>query len=468
MKFKKTVSVSLAAVMSLSLAACGSSSAAASTAASGSTDSTAIAYKDIEVGTTGTDITANLKFLTNRTDMETSDYAGKNWSQYIEDFNKLYPNITINVEGITDYSSDSLLRLQGGDWGDIMMIPDVSKADLSTYFVSYGTSEEVATVCNYANNQIYDGQVYGIPITAAARGIVYNKKVFSDAGITTLPKTPEEFIEDLQMIKEKEPDVIPLYTNYAEGWTLSAWDDYIGVTATGDSLYTNQELLHTKDPFTDPGDGTHSYNVYKILYDAVSNGLTEDDYTTTDWNSSKGMLNNGQIGTMVLGSWAVTQIKQAGDNADDVGYMPFPITVNGKQYATAAPDYCFGINNQDDAETIEAAQIFVKWMTEQSGFTANEGGLPLTPGDTSMPDLYKPFQDNNVEFIADEPSVKGEETLLNDLNDASELNVEQGGKEKVAAIVEAASTGSQTFDDIMGEWNTKWDDALTSTGTEVK
>ena len=32
---------------------------------------------------------------------------------------------------------------------------------------------------------------------------------------------------------------------------------------------------------------------------------------------------------MVLGSWAISQIQGAGDNADDIAYMPFPISVNG-------------------------------------------------------------------------------------------------------------------------------------------
>ena len=48
--------------------------------------------------------------------------------------------------------------------------------------------------------------------------------------------------------------------------------------------------------------------------------------------AAMGMINNGQIGCMVLGSWAVVQMQEAGDNADDIGYMPFPITVDGKQY----------------------------------------------------------------------------------------------------------------------------------------
>ena len=127
---------------------------------------------------------------------------------------------------------------------------------------------------------------------------------------------------------------------------MGAWDQYIGGNATGDSKYMNQVLPNTKDPFkkdsTDPD--THPYAVYKTLYDVVSNGLNEDDYSTTDWESSKGKMNNGQIATMVLGAWAVPQMKQAGDNPDDVGYMPFPITVNGKQYATLAGNYSMGIN----------------------------------------------------------------------------------------------------------------------------
>lgn len=59
--------------------------------------------------------------------------------------------------------------------------------------------------------------MYGIPSTGNAQGIVYNKKVFEAAGITTLPKTPDEFLDDLQKIKDYDPSIDPLYTNYAAG-----------------------------------------------------------------------------------------------------------------------------------------------------------------------------------------------------------------------------------------------------------
>ncbi len=295
--------------------------------------------------------------------------------------------------------------------------------------------------------------------------VPFYQKSFKDAGVDKLPTTPDEFISDLKAIKEKTK-AIPLYTNYAAGWTMGAWDDYIGGTATGDAKYLNQVLEHTKNPFKDPGDGTHAYNVYKILYDAVADGLTEDDYSTTDWESSKGKMNNGEIATMVLGSWAVSQMQAAGDNAEDVGYMPFPITVDGKQYASSGPDYAFGINKKASADNQEASMIFVKWMTEKSNFAYNEGGIPISANDDKLPDLYANFKD--VELIADEPAKSGEEDLFNDLNSDSELNLKNGGDARVQGIVEHAANKDQTYDELVQEWNQKWNDALDSEGVDAK
>lgn len=500
MKLKKATAVTLAAAMAASLAACGSSTStqgsstaattapAADTAAESSSaseeapaadtsaasesgadvDGSTITYDQIDLGTTGADLNVEIKLLTHRTDMMADDYTGKNWNAYLEDFNKMYPGITVNIEAITDYANDSLLRLQAGGWGDIMMIPAVDKGDLSTYFTSYGDSDTIDSLVNYAKNFQYDGQTYGIPSTANAQGIVYNKKVFSDAGITELPKTPDDFIADLQKIKDNT-DAIPLYTNYAAGWTMGAWDAYISGTATGDPDYMNYKLIHTKDPFSKNADDeqTYPYAVYKVLYDAVSKGLIEDDYTTTDWEGCKGMINNGQIGCMVLGSWAVTQMQGAGDHPDDIGYMPFPITINGKQYASAGPDYNFGISAESDADHREAAMIFVKWFTEKSKFSYNEGGLPIATDDTSMPDLYSEFADNDVTYVADNPAPADEADLPSEMNSESELAINNGGNEKVQSIVEHAFNGDEDFDSIMDDWNQKWSDAQESLGVET-
>ena len=403
------------------------------------------------------DLTADLVFAYHRTDI-----ADK-LNGYVEEFRKLYPNVTITYDLITDYAENALLRVGTDDW-DIMGIPTVDKDELPTYFVPYASLETMSGLINFADAWAFEGVCYGIPSTGNAQGVVYNKAVFEKAGVTEIPKTPDEFIAALKAIKENT-DAIPLYTNYAAGWTMGAWDAYIGGSATGDALYMNQVFPHKANPFADNGDGTGAYAVYKILYDAVKEGLIEEDYTTTDWEGCKGMINNGQIGCMVLGSWAFTQMVEAGEHGDDIGYMSFPITVNGKQYASAGADYCFGINTKSSYEEQLAAMYYVKWLTEKSGFAYSEGGVPIDRNG-EYPALYASF--DGIEMISDAPALAGEETLLNDLNAESELAINAGGNTKIQEIIEHAFNGDKEFDDIMNEWNEAWTAAQTDKGVEIK
>ncbi len=427
-----------------------------------------LGYADVELGKTYTDVTASIKFLTCRTDMCKPDYPGVPYSKYIEEFNKMYPNIKVEMVGITDYASQTLLYLQGdGSWGDVMMIPAIDKKELHNYFISYGKLDVMKNQIRFADQWMYDGEVYGVANDGNAQGVLYNKKVFEKAGITTLPKTPDEFIDCLKKIKANT-DAIPLYTNYAAGWTMGAWDAYIGGSATGDADYMNKILPHEKNPFRNRGDNTHAYAVYKVLYDAVANGLIEDDYTTTDWEGCKGMINRGEIGTMVLGSWAFSQMQGAGPNPQDIGYMSFPITVNGKQSAAAGPDYNYGINKKAPLENQKAALVFVKWLTEKSGYAFNEGGIPISVKDTKYPAAYESFNKEGVSLVVDNAAVAGEEDLFGNLNSESELNINNGGNLKVQQIIEHAANGTKSFKEIIDEWNAAWTAAQESEGSEIK
>ncbi|MCR4694665.1 MAG: extracellular solute-binding protein [Pseudobutyrivibrio sp.] len=472
MKLKRCMAAALAATMAMSMMACGSQEAADQSQAGGTDvneateDSTAsdegLSYANITLGEDYTDLNVEISFLNNRTDLDSAEYAGKKWSDYFAEFNQMYPGIKINLTTDTDYSETAKTHLQSGDYETVLMIPSIDKVDLSSYFISYGDLFEMDEQINYASQWSYDGKVYGVPITATTEGIVYNKRVFEEAGVTEIPKTPEEFMAALKAINDYSDDIIPMYTNYAAGWTMGVWDDYIGITGTGDVDYTQQKFLHTAEPFKDYGDDTHAYAVYKILYDAVANGYTEDDYTTTDWEGCKGMINNGQIGCMVLGSWAYPQMCDAGENADDIGYMPFPITVNGKQYAISGPDYTFGINKNASEDEQAAAMVFVKWMTEQSHYSYDQGGLPIAKKDTDTK-----LSMAGVELMEESPALMGEEDLLNLLNAESELNVRSGGDRKIQELIEHAAIGDMTFDEVMQEWNDKWTAAQESVGVEI-
>ncbi|MCM1267033.1 MAG: ABC transporter substrate-binding protein [Bacteroidales bacterium] len=484
MKLKKVLAVTLAAAMTFSLAACGGndgSSAETAPAAEetpaaeeapaaddgGSDEAEAPAadtgavpnYLDINLGSDYTDLTTTIKFIHCRTDREEDGTM----ADIISRFNQDYPNITVETDGITDYAEDALLRLSAGGWGDVMWIPAIDTKELSTYFLPYGTVDEMSQEYNFVSAWSYDGISYGLPVWGNAQGVVYNKAVFEAAGITSLPTTPTEFLEDLQKIKDNT-DAIPLYTNYAAGWTMGAWDAYVGVVSNGDNTYMNQKFAHTAEPFKDPGDDSGAYNLYRILYDAVANGLIEDDYTTTDWEGCKGMINRGEIGAMVLGSWAFSQMVEADEHGDDVGYMPFPMTVGGTQYVLAGGDYNYAINKDISDDNKIASMVFIKWMLEKSDWNVSEGCYSTWKGGTN-PDMYSAF--DGCTMLSDEPAVAGEEDLLGEINAESELSFNAGGDAKVQGIVEAAATGSESFDEVMASWTEVWNAAQDELGIEV-
>lgn len=155
---------------------------------------------------------------------------------------------------------------------------------------------------------------------------------------------------------------------------------------------------------------------------------------------------------------------EAGPNGDDIGYMSFPITVNGKQYASAGADYSFDINRNSSEDDQIAAMLFVKWFTEQSGFAYSEGGIPIDKKG-EYPAVYAAFE--GIEFVPDAPAVAGEETLLNDMNAETELRINAGGDAKIQEIIEHGFNGTKTFDEIMDDWNERWTDAQEYLGVEV-
>ncbi|XCP85682.1 ABC transporter substrate-binding protein [Roseburia hominis] len=448
---KRLLSLGLVAAMVLSLAACGSKDSGSKTETADVPTIDKLNPEDYK------DLKADIKILTDRTDIVDTVYKG-----YADEFHEKYPNITVTYEGITDYAESVTMRLTTGDWGDICFIPaTVEKSELSEYFIPMGDFNTLDSKYNFVVEKTYDGTVYGIPNGGTAGGIAYNKKVWADAGITELPKTPDEFLADLKLIKEKT-DAIPLYTNFSAGWTMGAWNDYVGIASNADADYKNNILLHTKDPFTKNDEMSGPYAVFYTLYEAVANKLVEEDPASSDWESSKGMINNGEIASMVLGSWCVQQFKDAGENPDDIGYMPFPITVNGVQAAASGGNYAYGINNKASEDNQIAAMIYVKWLLEESSIYDDEGSIPALKG-KDLPDSLAEF--DGVELLSDNAAKEGEESLYDDIRNTAEV---LSGDYPVCEVLEAALYGNKSLDDLMGEWNQKWTSAQESFGVEVE
>ncbi|MBQ9384023.1 MAG: carbohydrate ABC transporter substrate-binding protein [Ruminiclostridium sp.] len=469
MKLKKILTAALTSALVLSFAGCGGNNAATTTtAAPAETTTTAApaadketkaddttaapaettAAPETEAAPTGEKLT--LRVLTCRTDRVQDGHLDEITAAF-EEAN----NCDVIYQGYTDYVSDVSTMMNTTDYGDVLFIPDTVKlSDLANFFEPLGTYDEIDSVYNWADAKMYDGVVYGIAHRGnVSGGICYNKKVWAAAGVTELPTTPEAFIEDLKLIRDNT-DAIPYYTNFAAAdWTLVQWAALV-LSASGSPSYENDLLINKEDIFT-PG-GAY-YNVYKLMYDVFSDpSLIEEDPATTDWEGCKGAINNGLIGTMVMGSWAVSQFAEAGPNPDDIGYMPAPFSIGGQQYAQSAPDYCFGINKNISDDVKELGKKYIKWYIEESGDAEAEGSIGTLKG-SKMPDYLEAFQ-NCVLFTA-APAPDGLVGVFDAINNDSQVGTWAGDAANFKIRIAEAAIGGQDFsavEAIFADNNARW------------
>lgn len=381
-----------------------------------------------------------------------SNISQQDMQQYLDGFSKKYPNIEVKYQSYSDYENEVSRQIADGDYSDVLFVPGSVSADkFADYFEELGTQKELDKKYNYLeSSKNVKGVVYGIPSYAYLNGILYNKEVFDKAGITEQPKTMSDFLQALRDIKERT-DAIPFYTNYAAGWPLQVWEQYPYIEMTGDRDYRENKFVNELNPY---GKGTTHYQVYQLLYNIVKEGLCEEDPEKSDWEQSKTMLNNGKIGCMAIGSWAMSQVKSVGTHGDNIAYMPFPNLVNGKQYMTIMTDYCYAINKNSTQK--EAARCYIDYMLDESGYALDHEVLSIVKTD---PILESYGDMDNVVCLSN--NAASDENYRKWTALSANLNLRDQYDEIKRVIEAAEGKRDETFEQITEDWNKRWESGRT-------
>jgi ABC-type glycerol-3-phosphate transport system substrate-binding protein len=397
-------------------------------------------------------VSGTITVLTQRTDL-VQDGTMK---RYAAEFNKTYPKVKVEFQALTNYETEVKIRMNTANYGDVLLIPGViKKSDYPKFFASLGTRAERSKKYRFTDFTTVDGKVYGQSPIGVMPGFVYNKKVWKQAGVTTWPTTPAEFLADLKAIKTKTR-AIPYYTNFAAQWPLTSWT-FVNGSVHCDTQATTK--LAEGDPWAKGADLRVGDT---LLYDIVHQHLAEKDPTTTNWEASKTRLAKGEIATQWLGTWAIIQFqdaaKKAGLSPDDIGFMPFPAQVDGKFCAVVGPDYNQAVNIHSKHK--DAARAWIDWFTERSGY--DKDNLAVSPlKDGPLPTVLKPYEDAGVKLI-ELDDTKGAQVKL--IDDQSEVGIYKPDyRQDLVDLARGARKGS--LDDFLDGLGEKWTRAQKTVGS---
>ncbi|MFB6554728.1 extracellular solute-binding protein [Streptomyces sp. NPDC056405] len=220
-------------------------------------------------------------------------------------------------------------------------------------------------------SSVFEGKQYAAPWFVVNRVVVYNKKVWADAGITETPKTRDEFYSALKTIGEKT-DAEPIYLpgqNWYHFVGLAIGEGAELVKKDGDKYVSNLD-----DPKI-----AAAMETYK-KFQSLSKAPKDKDEATPQQGE---VFAKGNVGSFIGMGWeAATAIKANPKIEKDIGYFTIPgetaakpegVFLGGSNLAVAA-----GSKKQELAKEflkIALSDKFEGQLAKANGVTPNKESL---------------------------------------------------------------------------------------------
>ena len=238
------------------------------------------------------------------------------------------------------------------------------------------------------------GKLVGVPSTAEAFGLLYNKKVIAEAGINIANIKTRNDLE--AAFKKLEASGKKAMHFSAIWWSLGAHFTNIYHANAGK---THEARLKVLDGLSDGTKNLSNDPVFKnwlATYDLLKkyNG-SPANLTDTEYDASIAALASGDYGFMFQGNWTEPNLMTAAPGTN-FGIMPLPISTDAKAYGNdsipvGVPGY-FMVDAKQSTKAERAGAIdFLTWLYTSKagqGFVAN----PVTKGGMGFIPVYKGFK----------------------------------------------------------------------------
>lgn len=302
-----------------------------------------------------------IKFFTGK--VETVDLV----NDMIKKFNAQNPDIIVEQEFQKDASNIIKVKFASGDVPDLTTVVNQDYIDQGKYMDLSNETQwwsRVQPSIKQMCTDVKTGKQFEIASNMTTAGIFYNKKIFSDLGLKEA-STWEEFKNNLMVIKEKKPDVVPMFVGGKEPWMLGHMIEFMahgvikqqyGATDTKKAFLANDD---SKLKFGNEGGPIDSFG--KRFLDLKNSGLFNNDFLTATYDNQLEAFATGKAAVISQGMWALSGILDKNKDMKDIGFSPYPAIVDGtKPVVLSAEDSVYAITAASTHK--EEAKKFLDFM----------------------------------------------------------------------------------------------------------
>lgn len=300
------------------------------------------------------------------------------YNKLVEKFEAENPDIDVVVSAPPDATTVLKTRLVKGDAPDIISLSaDRTFAD----FVYANILEDLTGKINFDvidpvySQMLKDLEIesvdgaYGVPYALNASGVIYNKDIFEELGLS-IPKTWDEFLEVAQTIKDN--GITQFYFTLKDSWTsLPPWNT---ISSTLVSTNSFKKVNNKETKFNEVYDETTDKILQLMEYG-------HSDNFGVGYNDGNTMFAKVEAAMYLQGSYAIAPILTVNPDLN-LGMFVLPASNNEEENKLVSGiDVYFAIpkDSKNKEESIRFINFLLEeenaktYIDEQSAFSAIKG-----------------------------------------------------------------------------------------------
>ncbi len=286
----------------------------------------------------------------------------KTFNPYVTEYQKLHPNVKIQI---TTVPFDQLLKkisvsqLSGNGY-DIYHIYDLWLPQMvKDHLFAPAPAAQVADIkAGYASGVAgaasANGTLYGYPTEVDDYALVYNRRLFKEAGIDGPPTTWAQLTTDAVKLTKRSGG-----RTVQQGFgTITGWDSGVVHPWLSLLLSNGGDLLapsNNKAAFNSP-QGLETLNLYHTL---VSKHATDPSMgSATTYNTN---FELGRTAMIIMADWWESGLQATMKSAfNDVAVAPIPVGPHGHTSTAVNYVWMYGVNQKSANQA--AAWQFLQWL----------------------------------------------------------------------------------------------------------